>query len=188
MNLLKTILSLGLALSVTPVFAANSGTPARDYIDAMCTLTGNWTGQFQQYNETGLFRTSRFDAGFQCQPGKDVLMETNVFFQDDGTGFSTLKVIFPTKQPKEMQMSYFYGGMEKAYFFQSARLEYDDAEHWTAARQSAHKNHETDKNPPVSRYTHIRNGNELTMIREVKPDNSSNEWALSAKLTMKWQP
>jgi len=188
MNPFKAILSIGLAMTVTQVFAADSETSARDYIDAMCTLTGNWTGQFEQYNETGLFRTSRFDAGFQCQPDKDVLMETNVFFQDEGTVFSTLKVIFPTQQPSEMQMSYFYGGMEKVYFFQSRRLEYDDAEHWTAARQSAGKAHETDKNPPVSRYTHIRNGSELTMIREVKPDNRSNEWALSAKLIMQRQP
>tara|TARA_R110002033_G_scaffold44960_6_gene88164 strand:+ start:3349 stop:3915 length:567 start_codon:yes stop_codon:yes gene_type:complete len=188
MNPFKAILSIGLAMTVTPVFAADSGTPARDYIDAMCTLTGNWTGQFEQYNETGLFRTSRFDAGFQCQPERDVLMETNVFFQDDGTGFSTLKVIFPTNQPSEMQMSYFYGGMEKAYFFKSVSLDYVDSEHWTAARESAGTLQEPDPNHQESRYTHIRNGKELTMIREVKADKTSKEWALSAKLIMEWQP
>lgn len=188
MNLLKAILSLGLALNVTPVLAADQDTSAPDYLEAMCTLTGNWSGKFEQYNEIGVFRTSGFDAGFLCLPDKDVLMETNVFLPEDGESFSTLKVIFPTKQVNEMQMAYFYGGMEKAFFFKSARLDYDDAEHWTVVRESAGKAHEAGKETSASRYIHIRSGNELTMIREVKPDDSSDEWKLSSKLILQWQP
>ncbi|WP_321326117.1 hypothetical protein [uncultured Parasphingorhabdus sp.] len=188
MKSLKAILSVALALTAAPLSAADTGESAPEYIDAMCTLAGHWTGRFEQYNETGLLRSSRFDAGFQCQPDDDVLMETNLFVQDDGTAFSTLKVIFPASQTAEMQMSYFYGGMEKVYFFKSTRLEFVDDRHWTAAREAVHTSHGLDQNPPVSRYTHIRDGNELTMIREVKPQHSSTKWTLSAKLIMQWQP
>lgn len=188
MNILKAVFSIGLILGAAPASAADGAATAREYIAAMCTLNGNWTGQFEQYNESGLFRTSRLDAGFQCQPGDDVLMETNIFFQDDGTSFPTLKVIFPAEQETRMQMSYFYGGVEKTYFFKAASLEFEDDEHWQSARESTKRIHESDKKPPVSRYTHIRSGGELTMIREVKPDHGSNDWSLSAKLVLQLQP
>lgn len=188
MSILKAVFAIGLILGAAPASAADGTAKARDYIAAMCTLNGNWTGQFEQYNESGLFRTSRLDAGFQCQPGNDVLMETNTFFQEDGGLFPTLKVIFPTEQETRMQMSYFYGGIEKVYFFKAASLEYEDDEHWKSARESTERIHESDKKPPVSRYTHIRSGRELTMIREVKPDHASNDWSLSAKLVLQLQP
>lgn len=200
MKILTAGLLIGLTMSMTPAMPvaaeAHEGTvgsvdetvTARAYTAAMCTLTGDWTGQFEQYNETGLYRTSQFDAGFRCQPGDDVLMETNLFYQDDGSVLPTLKVIFPTEQPAEMQMSYFYGGIERVYFFKAATLDYTDDEHWTSARESTETTHESDENPPVSRYIHIRSGDQVTMIREVKPDRASKDWSLSAKLVLKLQP
>lgn len=188
MNLLKVALLFGFALSAVSASAKDQAATARDYVAAMCTLDGDWTGEFEQYKKGDLYRTSRLDAGFGCQPDNDVLMETNIFFQDDGAAFSTLKVIFPAEQEVEMQMSYFYGGIEKVYFFKAASLDYEDDEHWKSARESTETIHESDKKPPVSRYTHIRDGSELTMIREVKPDHASNNWSLSAKLVLKLKP
>lgn len=88
-----------------------------EYLAVLCAATGDWSGDFEQYNEDGLYRTSRLNAQFGCQPGEEVLWETNLFFGDDDSIMPTLKVIFPDIEAGAMHMSYFYGGIEKVYFF-----------------------------------------------------------------------
>ncbi|MEP0393002.1 MAG: hypothetical protein ABJ205_11455 [Erythrobacter sp.] len=174
------------------------------YIAALCTLAGDWSGKFEQYQEGELVRSAPVEVGFQCQPGNDLLIETNTFVPEQGDAFSTLKVIFPGEKmisesleratnggndhASKMQMSYFYGGIGKIYFFKAVRLTYDDAQNWEAARQSSELVHATDNAPSESRYTHIRNGNEFTMIRELRSERSAESWRLSSKLTLSLEP
>jgi len=184
---LATLLAC-LLLNTTPLTAAETAITDRDYIARMCTLKGNWKGIFRQYNQTGVYRTIPFDAGYGCQPGNEVFVETNTFFWEDGKIHPTLKVIFPLDAETGMQMSYFLSGAEGIYYFKPEILNVTDADHWTAARTATEKAHETAPNPPVSRYTHIRNGNELRMIRDVKPDRASDKWTISSELIPKLQP
>lgn len=173
----------------TPLSAqADHEDTAHVYVAVMCDLTGNWTGRFDRYNESGIYSTTSVNVEFQCFPDNELIMETRTFFPKDDAASHTLAVIFPAGKADEMQMSYFGGGLEGVYFFNAARLEYDDDEHWTVAREASQKVHESDRNPPVSRYTHILNGSELTMIREVKPDHASPDWSLSSKLVLHQQP
>ncbi len=194
------------ALSQNAALAAPEGPvpTSQAYIAAMCTLAGDWSGKFEQYQEGELVRSAPMEVGFQCQPGDDVLMETNTFVPEEGDAFSTLKVIFPAEKmikdslneandeannrASKMQMSYFYGGIEKIYFFKAVSLTYDDAQNWKAARQSSELVHATDKTPPVSRYTHIRDGDKFTMIREVKSERDAEYWTLSSKLILRQEP
>ncbi|MEP2736593.1 MAG: hypothetical protein ABJP34_09860 [Erythrobacter sp.] len=204
------------AMGCIPALGHNAATegeenapPAVDtYLDAMCTLAGDWKGEFLQYKDDAVSRVSEMEVGFQCQPGNDVLMETNIFRQDDeGSPFSTLKVIFSAgkgvennpadgkalssddsdDQKSRMQMSYFYGGIEKIYFYEAVSVTYDNALNWKAVRESTEAVHATDKMPPVSRYTHIRNEKGLTMIREVKSGSGPDDWTLSSKLILRHQ-
>jgi len=179
-----TVLMMGAAQSAQ----AETEDAAQTYVAAMCDLDGNWTGRFDLYNESGIYSTFSMDIVFQCSPDNKLSMETRTFLQSDGSRSHTLAVIFPTGKPGEMQMSYFGGGVEGVYYFNAIRHEIDDHEHWTVAREAAQRTHESAPTPPVSRYTHIRNGNELIMIRDVKPDHMSPEWTLSSKLILHLQP
>lgn len=178
----------GLLLAAAPATAQDTAISPRDYLARMCTLTGHWKGVFRQYNKTGVYRTVPFEAGYSCQPGNDVYIETNSFFWEDGTLHPTLKVIFPQDKDTTMHMSYFLNGAEGIYYFKAAILDVTDDTHWTAARSAIDKAHETAPNPPVSRYTHIRNGNQLRMIRDVKPDHATQSWTISSELILQLQP
>ena len=185
---LATSLACLLLATAPTVATAETEITERDYLARMCTLSGKWKGVFRQYNKTGLYRTVPFDAGYQCQPGNQVYVETNTFFWEDGTIHPTLKVIFPLGDDAGMHMSYFLNGAEGIYYFKPAILNITDETHWTAARTATEKTHETAPNPPVSRYTHIRNGNELRMVRDIKPDHASKTWTMSSELILTRQP
>ena len=145
----------------------------------------------EQFRDGAVFGSSNFEAWFACQPGEEVLIESNTFLQDPETTFPTLKVIFPvnleTGTAASMQMTYFFGGMEQAFSFDATALEFVDDENWTATRQSTDLLQSEDENRPLSRYTHIREGDTLVMIREVKPDHSAPQWSLSSRLSLRRQ-
>lgn len=188
LNCLLAALLSGLMIGTAPSAQANTEDVAYTYVAVMCDLAGKWTGRFDRYNENGIYSTFSMDIVFQCSPDNKLNMESRTFLQSDGSRSHTLAVIFPTGQPDEMQMSYFGGGVEGVYYFNAVRHEIDDDEHWTVAREAAQRTHESAPTPPVSRYTHIRKGDELIMIRDVKPDHASPEWTLSSKLILHLQP
>jgi len=188
LNRLSAALLTGLMMGAAPSAQADTEGAAHTYVAVMCDLAGNWTGRFDRYNESGIYRTYSMDVVFQCFPNNELIMETRTFLQADGSRDHTLAVIFPAGQPGEMQMSYFGGGVEGIYYFNAVRHEIDDDKHWTVAREASQRTHESARMPPVSRYTHIRNGGELIMIRDVKPDHASPEWTLSSKLILHHQP
>ena len=188
MRIVATALTASLLVASSAAAHEDETRDTGDYLAAICSAAGNWSGNFEQYNADGLYRTSRFDAQFGCSPGAEILWETNLFYDMNGVNAPTMKVIFPVAETGSMQMSYFYGGIETVYFFDAVQVDYIDSLHWRVARASASQTHTSDEAPPISRYTHIREGNTLTMIRDVKPDADAAEWTLSAKLVMKLQP
>lgn len=188
LNRFLAALLAGLMMGTAPSARAEIPNTAKTYVAVMCGLAGNWIGRFDRYNESGIYSTFSMDIEFQCFPDNELIMETRTYLQEDGSRSHTLAVIFPTGQAEEMQMSYFGSGIEGIYYFNAARLEIDDDEHWTMARDASQKTHESARKPPVSRYTHVRNGSKLTMIREVKPDHASPDWSLSSKLILDLQP
>lgn len=180
---------LGLSAATPAQLASHEPTSETpQYLSALCTLEGEWSGQFEQYDETGLIRTAPFQAGFECHSGSTLLSESNTFYQADGAAFTTLKVIFPSGDPSTLHMSYFYSQIEKVYFFSAEVLGYKDEEHWSIARESAAPKDDAAKDAPKSRYTHNREGNAFEMIREVGAGEGQSGWVLSSKLVMLKQP
>lgn len=186
------LLSVGSVSLAANEMDASQVIDAREYIATFCTLEGNWAGEMEQYRDGAVFRSSDFEAWFACQPGKEVLIESNTFFQDPGSTFPTLKVIFPvdleTGSTATMQLSYFFGGMERVYSFDATELDFVDDENWTVTRRLVDVLNPAAEAPPVSRYIHIREGDTLIMIRQVKPDQSTPDWSLSSQLTLRLQP
>lgn len=181
---------ISLSLGAPATLASQHGhNEAAQYVSALCTLSGEWSGQFEQYDATGLLiREASFQASFDCQSEASLLSETNTFFQDDGTPFDTLKVIFPDGEENRLHMSYFYSQIEGIYFFKAELLDYKDDENWSIARESSTQDADVENAPTQSRYTHTRNGSELAMIREVNTGESQSDWVLSSKLLLHKQP
>lgn len=184
---LAVLLSIVL-FSGVPQVRAEALNPAQAYVERICSLNGKWTGRFDLHNETGVYRSWPLNVSFACFPDNRLLYESRTFVLEDGTPQHTLVVIFPTGEPDEIQMSYFGSGREGIYFFNAALLGNRATDSWTITREAAEKTSESDRNPPISRYTHIRSGNALTMTREIKTDRASPEWTLSSKFVLTLQP
>ena len=159
-----------------------------DYYAALCTLSGQWSGEMAQFEGAEVVRTFPFELKLQCLSDAPFVMETNTFEIGEGSPLQTLRVIFPKQEGQTMHMSYFFAGMEKAFLFEAKSVDFGYDERWTIVRQSL-PDKETDEHAaPASRYTHSREGDELTMLRETNSDAATENWKLSSKLTLSRLP
>ena len=179
----ESLVALGLAAMVT-IAADENGVSSQNYISTMCSLAGHWEGEFQRFNQDGVYSTWGAELDYACLPDNTVFSESRSLIKDEGQNSYSHKVLFPKGARSEMQISYFRRGRAETYFFNSVNLDYRDDSHWTLVREASQKVALSNPDAPVSRYTHARNGDELVISREVKDDHSSTDWRLSSRITL----
>ena len=150
----------------------------------MCSLSGHWQGEFERFNQGGVYSTWGAELDYACLPDNSVFSESRSLIRAESPNLNSHKVLFPNGSGSEMHVSYFRRGRAEVYFFNSVNLDYRDDRNWTLVREASQKVDLSNTDAPVSRYTHARNGDELVILREVKDDHSSSEWRLSSRITL----
>ena len=181
--ILGSFIALSIAATTT-IAADENGVSSQDYISTMCSLSGHWQGEFQRFNQDGVYSTWEAELDYACLPDNSVFSESRSLIKAEPPNSYSHKVLFPKGSTSEMHVSYFRRGKAEVYFFNAVNLDYRDDRHWTLIREASKKVVLSNPDALISRYTHARNGDELVISREVKDDHSSTEWRLSSKITL----
>ena len=181
----QSALVIALAISATSTNATDDvRVSSQHYISTICTLDGHWEGKFQRFDHDGVYSTWGAELNYACLPDNSIFFEWRSLIKSEGQNSYSHKVLFPNNSKSEIHLSYFRRGRAETYFFNAVNLDYRDESHWTLVREASQKVALSNPDAPVSRYTHARNGNELTISREVKNEHSSSEWRLSSRITL----
>ncbi|MEP0189918.1 MAG: hypothetical protein ABJP70_00400 [Erythrobacter sp.] len=186
MNLYLAALLAVQAVTPAPQESNLEAESGADYFAALCSLSGEWSGQMAQFEGAEVVRTFPFELKLECLSEAPFVIETNTFHIAGGSGgpLQTLRIIFPKQESQTMHMSYFFAGTEKMFLYESKRVEFENNENWTIVRQSIPDKEADEAGTSNSRYTHSRNGSQLTMLRETNSDAGTQNWKLSSKLTL----
>ena len=188
MSLYLAALLTAQAVAPAPLEANLEPESGADYYAALCSLSGQWSGEMAQFEGAEVVRTFPFELKLECLSDAPFVMETNTFEIGNGSPLQTLRVIFPKEEGQTMHMSYFFAGMEKVFVYEAKSVDIDNDERWTIVRQSLSDKESDEAAAPASRYTHSRDGDLLTMLRETSPDADTEDWKLSSKLTLSRVP